>query len=404
MLKVIYLGLMYDMDKEEYYIRQSNNGIQGAVNTFQHSFVDGLIEQDIVSAIVINTVPIGTFPLKYKKLIIKSREWNYRSIKCLESGFVNFPILKMKCREYKIEKKIKEIISEYPNEKVYIIAYSLYLPFLKICKKIKKHYSNINFTFIVPDLPSNYGILPSNKIKRFIYKAYGEETLNLCRYIDSFILLTEKMKMPLKVGKRNSVIIEGITRTANPELISIKNNNNKKIIFYSGTLMYEFGIKNLLDAFELISGSDFELWICGSGEADKEIERLSTVDNRIKFFGYLPKEKTLQMQRQATVLINPRQNKGEYVKYSFPSKTMEYLLSGIPMVGYKLDGIPDEYDQFIFYVSDNSKEALKNKLIEICNMSYEERKKIGQLAREFVIENKNSKSQVNKVIEMLRKS
>ena len=38
--------------------------------------------------------------------------------------------------------------------------------------------------------------------------------------------------------------------------------------------------------------------------------------------------------------VNPRQNNEEFTKYSFPSKTMEYLASGVPVVAYKLDGIP----------------------------------------------------------------
>lgn len=107
------------------------------------------------------------------------------------------------------------------------------------------------------------------------------------------------------------------------------------------------------------------------------------------------------MAKKATVLVNPRQNNEEFTKYSFPSKTMEYLSSGIPVVAYKLDGIPDEYDQYIQYVADDSIESLKMKLVEVCEMTREERQELGNIGRNFVLTRKNSTIQVRKICEMI---
>ena len=100
-------------------------------------------------------------------------------------------------------------------------------------------------------------------------------------------------------------------------------------------------------------------------------------------------------------MVNPRQNNEEFTKYSFPSKTMEYLSSGIPVVAYKLDGIPDEYDQYIQYVADDSIESLKKKLVEVCEMTREERQELGNIGRNFVLMKKNSTIQVRKIREMI---
>ena len=108
------------------------------------------------------------------------------------------------------------------------------------------------------------------------------------------------------------------------------------------------------------------------------------------------------MQTEVTVLVNPRQNNEEFTKYSFPSKTMEYLSSGVPVVAYKLDGIPDEYDEYLNYVEDNSAEALANKLIEICEMTQEERNAIGSKGQKFVLENKNAIAQTKRIVEFIR--
>ena len=115
----------------------------------------------------------------------------------------------------------------------------------------------------------------------------------------------------------------------------------------------------------------------------------------------MPKNEILKLQRQATVLINPRQNEGEYTKYSFPSKTIEYLASGTPLVAYKLDGIPDEYDEYLYYVENNSVEALKSKLVEVCEQTDEERREFGERASKFVLENKNPQKQAERIIKFI---
>ena len=107
------------------------------------------------------------------------------------------------------------------------------------------------------------------------------------------------------------------------------------------------------------------------------------------------------MQGEATVLINPRQNNGEYTKYSFPSKTIEYLASATPLIAYKLDGIPDEYDDYIEYVEGNSVDDLKNKIIDICEMDRDKLIIKGNKNRNFIINNKNARYQTKKILDIL---
>ena len=97
------------------------------------------------------------------------------------------------------------------------------------------------------------------------------------------------------------------------------------------------------------------------------------------------------------MLVNPRQNTDIFTKYSFPSKTMEYLASGRPVIGYRLDGIPEEYYKYIQLVNDNSVDALKDKIVEVCSLPADERNRIGMTAREFIVREKNPRVQCQKV-------
>ena len=50
--------------------------------------------------------------------------------------------------------------------------------------------------------------------------------------------------------------------------------------------------------------------------------------------------------------VNPRPGAADFTRYSFPSKTLEYLDAGKPVLAYRNDGIPPEYDEHLLYISD----------------------------------------------------
>ena len=70
-------------------------------------------------------------------------------------------------------------------------------------------------------------------------------------------------------------------------------------------------------------------------------------------------------------------------------------------MAYKIDGILDEYDDYINYVEDNSIVSLRNKLIEVCEWTYEKRELFGYKAQKFVLEQKNQLIQTKKIIELI---
>jgi len=108
----------------------------------------------------------------------------------------------------------------------------------------------------------------------------------------------------------------------------------------------------------------------------------------------------LQLQKSSSILVNPRANNEEYTKYSFPSKIMEYMSSGTPVIAYKLDGIPDEYYKYLYQV-EAGEDGLFVTLREILSKSDRELEDKGQLAKGFVLTKKNSEIQAAKIIKMI---
>ncbi|MBR2471847.1 MAG: glycosyltransferase, partial [Clostridia bacterium] len=108
-------------------------------------------------------------------------------------------------------------------------------------------------------------------------------------------------------------------------------------------------------------------------------------------------------QSRASVLVNPRTNEGEYTKYSFPSKTMEYLAAGKPVIMHKLDGIPDEYDEYLYYINGSSAEDLKDAIVKACSKTDDELALFGAKASRWVLKEKSPSGQAKKIIRMIEK-
>jgi len=156
----------------------------------------------------------------------------------------------------------------------------------------------------------------------------------------------------------------------------------------------------MLNAFS--KRPEYELWICGHGSLESEIEAYARKYPNIRFWGFVPQKEALALQAKASALINPRTPEGLFTKYSFPSKTLEYLRSAKPVICYKLEGIPDEYDPYLCYIKENSSEGIIQAVDQLAIRTAEERMAIGEKGRRFVLSQKNPTVQCEKLVRLLR--
>ena len=158
----------------------------------------------------------------------------------------------------------------------------------------------------------------------------------------------------------------------------------------------KFGIKELVDSFMRIEDSDFRLILCGDGDARDYVEEKSKIDNRIEYKGMVSAEKAREFVGTADVLVNPRPNDEEYTKYSFPSKNIEYLMTGKPVVAHLLDGMPSFYENFLYVIPDNVQnfeevllKAYKNDSPKLNFFTYAENKLAASSLIDWILNNQN---------------
>nr|WP_307773773.1 glycosyltransferase [Aeromonas caviae] len=178
--------------------------------------------------------------------------------------------------------------------------------------------------------------------------------------------------------------------------------DKKKYFLYTGTLDRRYGIKDLVDSYIESGVSNYKLVICGDGNEREYLEKMALRFNNIKYLGQLEHDKIVKLQSNASLLINPRRGEDEFTKFSFPSKVIEYMRSGVPILMYKLDGIPKEYNEFFFHI--NSTDEFSSKLREIAAMDGVALDLMGEAAKKFIMHNCNSRRQVDKLISLIERT
>ena len=234
-------------------------------------------------------------------------------------------------------------------------------------------------------------------------KAYYTTSNYLIRKSDAYIFITEAMREKYHVEDKNSIVIEGLVDiNENEELNSkVKSDYAKFLVMYTGSIHEKYGIGNLVKGFLDADISDSELHIYGDGDYRDTLLDICKKHKNVVYYGTVLSSKIVEIQRNASLLVNPRPIEDEYTKYSFPSKNMEYMVSGTPVLTTDLPGMPKEYKDYVFIMEDYSPEGIKDKLIEIADMDKKKLDEVGMKAREFVLTNKNNTVQASRIVEMI---
>lgn len=403
-MDILFLGGVFDNNS---YVKKSKRGVQNAANLLQWNIING-IERGLEKPVnILNSVFVGSFPEQYSEILIGSYNWNHAK-EALDRnvGFINISGIKHISRAFNLSKEIKKWASQKSEEKI-IIAYSMHTPFLYAIRQAKKTNPDIKICLIVPDLPQFMKLGTNPGVLYWFLKSLDIKLIDkLMKYVDYYVFLTKHMAEYFHISTEKYVVVEGMVDSN--EIISgyesISHSEEKeKTILYTGTLNFKYGIQTLLEAFKLIDSPNYKLQICGEGEAEGRIVELSKSDSRIEYLGLLNRENVVGLQRNATVLINPRGYEDEYTKYSFPSKIMEYLKSGRPTIAYKLPGIPEEYNKFIYFINAMTAESMASKILQVCEEDSDILDEFGRTAKEFVLTKKNNIKQCEKIINLFTK-
>ena len=385
-MKVLFIGSIYSNSFKKYLINQGLP-ISSAGQTFEIALLDGLNKYCDIK--VISEFFVPTYP-KFKKCYIDGELFQAGSSACESIVFFNIPFLK------KISQFFSYLIKiwKYSKSADSIIVYELtsrQLLSAVIAGRSTKKYA------IVPDLPEfmsenkNPFYLCAKKIDRFLINW-------ALKRMDGFVLLSPHMKEKLDIGEKKWIVIEGVF--CPKDIVEEQSKIDNKVLLYTGKIEKWFGLEDLLKAFSQIEGPEYQLWLCGPGDIEM-INHYSINDSRIIYKGCLSHREVLLLQKQATILVNPRHSYDEFTLYSFPSKTMEYMASGTPTLMSKLKSLPDDYLPHLYLFEDESINGMSQTIKKCLDKEPSELLEFGKAAALFILSNKTSDMQAKKLVDYL---
>lgn len=379
--------------------RKTKTWVENAANTFQQRLIMGLKEQEI-DLKVVSAPFIGPWPRAYTDKTFKGFEAGESAENVQYVHFNNIWGYRNISRTAVLKRCVKDFIKNSKAKKKAIIVYCPHTPFLEAAVYGKELDNSVHIHMVVPDLPQYMNLSKkAHPIYDFFKKIDIQKMEKLIAQVDSFMLLTKYMADKLHVGNRPYIVVEGITDTKN---IPPKKKERGKKIAYAGKLVEAFGAKRLVEAFEMIDDPETSLHICGGGELKPYVEEMCQKDSRIHYYGVVPAEKANEILQNADVLVNPRQNDDEYTKYSFPSKNIEYLMTGNAVVAYMLDGIPEVYKEFFVVPSSCATCSLSEAIYFALNESEQEKERKRQKVWRYLAETKEKTSVARRVVSLLQ--
>lgn len=351
------------------------------------SMINGLRGQNNVDIKVITSPDFPSYP-KSKIFYLKG-SYDAESNSHIVSS-LNITLIKQVWTVISMFKTVSRILRNQ-DKTVIIVPYMVFRHVLTAFLLKKKFKKRIHICQIVPDVffPDNWFLKRVNKI-----------TEKMAIQNDSFVLYTKKMADYLDIEAKPHIVIEGFVDIEHREIYYPK---EKFVVTYTGSLNINYGIIRLLQALKYLHDESIEFHIYGTGDAVELIKEIATKEKRIKFFGRVQKDLAIKSLYNSSVLINPRNSTdGEYVDYSFPSKDIEYLGTGVPTVLCKLPGMPTEYYGFFIDAGNGTAEEIANAINLVKNMTIEERVLFGEKAQSFIMERMNPGNHATKIIELIK--
>lgn len=347
----------------------------------------------------LSTIPVT--PASHKKRIWRLPSETVGNIKYNYAPMINWPIvknllvfiyafLKAVLWSLRVGRKDKIVICDVLNVSISAAA-------LLACKL-----TGAKAIAIVTDLPDLMIAGPGQA--GFKRKIYNTLTSGLMFNYNGYILLTEQMNDVVNIHSKPYLIMEGLVDLNMAAADNfLENKASERILIYAGGIYEKYGVKKLVDAFMRLEGDDLRLHIYGPGEMAKDMPDYMKMDKRIVYYDIVSNKEVVEKEMEATLLINPRSSSEELAKYSFPSKNMEYMVSGTPLLTTPLPGMPREYNPYVYLFNDESVEGFYQTLKLLLMNPKEDLHEFGRLAKEFVLAHKSNVMQAKRVLSLFDK-
>ena len=226
---------------------------------------------------------------------------------------------------------------------------------------------------VVTESPSNIG----NTTRKFSVGIFKKG-----RNFDGYLAMTSGLNTVFNPDNKPNLIFEGIVEDELPQQIP---NEFGRYIFFGGSLQDKYGIYELVEAFKNIEDPSLRLLICGHHADNERLAKAIDPDQRILNLGILSNKKTIQLEMNALANVDPRPFSEDLDRFSIPSKTLEYMAMGRPVISVRNTILMNKFPNELIWIPSSSVNDIKEGLEKVLAMSEVERENFGEEAKNRVL-------------------
>ena len=402
-MKVLFIGDAVNKEME-----RANPVISAAGNNFQIGFLGAL--KDYCQVEVLTETTKAAWPGCNELFEKQVRADLFEDLKFETIPYINIRLLKELTIMVSVAKSIIDFCRRNRGETCYIISYNGNGPFSIPILALRKvfHYK---YVCMVVDPPLYQGTTKrTGFVYGLLYKAMARSFHKAALECDECVVLNAYYAEEYLHRKDYFVLDCGVCvpeekteseETAMDATEYWEQSSQKKHIVFTGTLHEHSGILRFIEMFLKIGNQHFDLHIWGKGIYEEDVRKIASETNCVFYHGYLPNDEIRHIQRKADFLLCPNTIEHPINKVAFPSKIQEYMLSGIPVIATKVNGLGEDYHEHL-YLYDDTISGLEVLLKEISNSNEQAWKLKGEAAKEFIISQKNWNKQVEKMLDYLK--
>lgn len=288
--------------------------------------------------------------------------------------------------ELKLRKSIRQLLKqlrkEHPGEKITLFLENSPFAAATACAAVKKRL-DISCYSITIDTPFAGNFRSSGILGRINSWMFRQGIKALHRF-DGLISFTEDVKKELQVDIPFCAFAIGCNEEAFPAQLPII--TPEKTAVYAGTLIYYNGTRELLQAFAML-GPEYQLHIYGYGPMEQEVRQAAQDYDNIHFHGRFNPEETAQILANYQLLINPRHIDPGIENFTFPSKLVDYILTGKSVLSSDFKTLPPAYREFTYILEDLQPETLAAGVHKVFDDPLTLRQARGQAGIDYIKEN-----------------
>lgn len=351
---------------------------------FGWSFVRAL-QSAFSDVILASSIPVQNFPI-VPRLYFFGQKFYVRGLHGIALGFINVILLKHLTRLLSCFLILPLFMRRRKIDWLFVHGvHSPYLIFGVFARLI-----GYRVVVVLTDAPGV--ILPSDRMLSRLLKRFDKFLVELAlSFVDAVIALAPGLSEAL-APKKPALIFPGIMDSSLNFLPRVHANSSHPktddshpfTVVYAGGLNAAYGVDRLVEAilgFE--SSFPIRLKLYGRGDQEDRIRHLAHTDSRFFYGGFLDSVSIWPELCGADLLVNPRPTTELFASLSFPSKLIEYLSAGRPVLTTRIPSMPDILKPYYFFIDNESPQGIRDELMRVMRLPVGDRLYFANKAKYF---------------------